>query len=86
MFQKMIDDGGRKWALCQQVFWTSTAMTVGAVIFFVKREIDPMTALYWWSSVQGVLFSLYGAANIITKKVAGPGVQGADVVSQRIEQ
>jgi hypothetical protein len=76
MFKKMIDDGGRKWALCQQVFWVSTIMAVGAVIFFVKKSIDPMTALYWWSSVQGVLFSLYGAANIITKKVVNGGGGG----------
>lgn len=79
MFKQTLEDGGRKWVLCQQVFWTSTLMAVGAVIFFVKKGIDPMTSLYWWSSVQGVLFSLYGAANIITKKVAGPGSNGTDV-------
>ena len=83
MFKPNLDDGGRKWALCQQVFWTSTVMTIGAVAFFVNKGIDPMTALYWWSSVQGVLFSLYGAANIITKKVAGPGISGADVAETR---
>lgn len=78
-FKQSLEDGGRKWVLCQQVFWTSTLMAIGAVVFFVKKGIDPMTALYWWSSVQGVLFSLYGAANIITKKVAGPGPEGQNV-------
>ena len=79
MFKQALEDGGRKWVLCQQVFWISTLMTVGAEFLFIKKGLDPMPPLYWWSSVQGGLFALYGAANIITKKVAngGTNVDGA---------
>jgi hypothetical protein len=48
-------------------------------ILALIKGLDPMAVLYWWSSVQGGLFTLYGAANIITKKVTngGSNVDGA---------
>jgi len=61
-------EGGRKWTLTQQTFWTATVFAVVAFLVLLPKG-DPMTALYWWTGTAGGLITIYSGLNVVQKGV-----------------
>lgn len=67
--------GGRKWKLTQQIFWSSTVAAAGVLAgsYLTVKGVEPMAVLQWWSATQAGLLAMYGAANVIQKKITDGG-------------
>lgn len=68
-------EGGRKWRLTQQIFWSATAAAFGVLVgsYLTSRGVEPMSVLQWWSATMGGLLAMYGGMNVVQKKIEKGG-------------